>query len=104
MFGATLREIDRRAGLWIVPGERMKAGREHRAPLSDRAVTILDEMEKARPESDKAGASFVFPGQDAGRLLSVLAMRMLMRRMARGDRTAHGFRSTFCGWAEETTA
>ena len=104
VFGATWREIDRKAGLWIVPGERMKAGREHRSPLSDRAVAILDEMEKARPKSDKAGAAFVFPGQKTGRPLSALAMLMLMRRMGRGDLTAHGFRSTFRDWAEETTA
>ena len=104
VFGATWREIDRKAGLWIIQGDRMKAGREHRAPLSDRAVAILDEMEKARPRDDKPGAAFVFPGQKEGRPLSALAMLMLMRRMGRGDLTAHGFRSTFTDWAEETTA
>jgi integrase len=103
VFGARWREINRRDRLWIIPAERMKAGKEHRVPLSDRALAILDEMEPARPRDDRDGDAFVFPGQKTGRPLSALAMIMLLRRMGRSDLTPHGFRSTFRTWAEECT-
>jgi integrase len=78
----------------------MKAGREHRIPLSEDALAVLREAAKLR-DSEDAGA-FVFPGAKAGTALSNMAMLALLRRMNRGDLTTHGFRSTFRDWAGET--
>lgn len=98
-FGATWREIDLKAAVWVIPAERMKAGREHRVPLTPRAVEILTELAGLKAGRD----AFVFPGRKEGRPLSVMAMDMLMRRM-KVDFTVHGFRSSFRDWAgEETT-
>jgi integrase len=77
----------------------MKAHREHRVPLSPRAVAVLSEMQAAR-HGDNSDA-FVFPGRKAGTALSNMAFLMLLRRMGRGDLTAHGFRSSFRDWAAE---
>ena len=71
----------------------MKAGREHRVPLSLRSVTILRRLEKL-----KAGV-FVFPGQARNKPLSKMAMEMVLRRMKVKDATVHGFRSSFRDWA-----
>jgi integrase len=98
-------EIDTGQKLWTVPPDRMKAGREHRVPLSTKAVAILEEMKPlgqirdGRNEAD----GFVFPGGKPGRPLSNMAFLMLLRRMKREDLTAHGFRSTFRDWAAERT-
>jgi integrase len=97
VIGATWAEIDFDARLWTIPGLRMKAGKEHRVPLSDAAVAILEER-AARRQSD-----FVFPGERAGRPLSNMSLLMLLRRMGRGDLTTHGFRSTFSDWSAEQT-
>jgi integrase len=97
VLGAKWSEIDFKARLWTVPGSRMKSGREHRVPLSDGAVAVLEGM-KAIREGD-----FVFPGGRARRPLSNMAFLMLLRRMGRGDLTAHGFRSTFSDWCSERT-
>ena len=75
----------------------MKAGKEHRVPLSTPALAILEQMAAMRD------GEFVFPGGKAGRPLSNMALLMLLRRMGRGDLTAHGFRSTFRDWAGDTT-
>src|SRR5262249_59098032 len=74
-------------------------GREHRVPLSFRALAILEKMQAHRHGDD----GFVFPGGKAGRPLSNMAFLMLLRRMERGDLTAHGFRATFKTWASERT-
>ena len=71
----------------------MKAGREHRAPLSPRAVAVLRQLEKL-----KAG-DFVFAGQARNRPLPNMAMEMILRRMKIEDATVHGFRSSFREWA-----
>jgi integrase len=97
VIGATWSEIDLKGRLWTIPGERMKAGREHRVPLTDRALAIVEEVLELR-EGD-----FVFPGGRAGRPLSGMAFLMLLRRMGRGELTAHGFRSTFADWHAERT-
>ena len=76
----------------------MKAHREHRVPLSDRAMTILHQMQEL------PGSEFIFPGGKAKRPLSGMAFLMLLRRMKRDDLTAHGFRSTFRDWAAERTS
>jgi integrase len=101
-LGARWCEIDLAEKLWTVPGERMKAGREHRVPLSVPAMAVLREMAKLRPASDAKGEAFVFPGAIKGRPLSQMAMLVLLRRMERTDITPHGFRSTFRDWASES--
>jgi integrase len=86
-------EIDFDKQVWTVPANRMKAGREHRVPLSPRAVAILRQLEEL-----KAG-EFVFPGQARNKPLSSMAIEMMLRRMNIQDATVHGFRSSFRDWA-----
>ena len=93
---ARWQEIDLDAKIWTIPPARMKAAREHRVPLSDRALAILAEMQQA-----KAG-EFVFPGQRPGRPLSNMALEMLLRR-AQSEFTTHGFRSSFRDWCGNET-
>jgi len=97
VIGATWNEIDMQAKVWTVPAARIKAGKEHRVPLSPRALEILDEMRLFGTDG------YVFPGQRRGRPLSNMAFLMLLKRMGRPDLTAHGFRSTFRTWASEAT-
>ena len=97
VVGASWGEIDRQAKVWTIPAKRMKAGREHRVPLSDRALAILGEAEKARR------GKFIFPGQRGDQPLSDMALTMLLRRMNVTDATVHGFRSSFRDWAGEAT-
>lgn len=99
--GACCSEIDLQEKVWTVPGDRMKAGREHRVPLSTGALVVLAEAAKLR--TDRASDAPVFPGAKAGKPLSNMALLMLLRRMQRGDLTAHGFRSTFRDWCGEAT-
>jgi integrase len=79
----------------------MKAGREHRVPLSTAALDVLRHMLPLRPDG-KGG--FIFPGGVQGRPLAHTAMQLLLERMERTDLTVHGFRSTFRDWAEEATS
>jgi integrase len=97
VIGAKWDEIDLGERLWTVPAERMKAGKEHRVPLSDAALAILNDLRKVQQDN------FVFPGGKAGRPISNMAMLMLLRRMGRDDLTAHGFRSSFRDWSAERT-
>ncbi len=101
VLGARWSEIDLRSALWTVPASRIKAGREHRVPLSTAAVKILRDMAKLR-ESDE-GDEFVFPGRGHGTPLSNMALTAVLRRMGRDDITVHGFRSTFRDWCAEKT-
>lgn len=101
VLGATWGEIDLEAQVWTVPGKRMKAGREHRVPLSPACIAILEHVSPLRPEGDD-GSAFLFPGQRPGRPLSGMAMEMLLRRQKK-EITVHGFRSTFRDWAGEET-
>ena len=94
--GARWTEIDLDRAVWTVPASRMKAKREHRVPLSSAAVAILRHVEPLRDE-----AGLVFPGQDKRRPLSDMTLTAVLRRMGRGDLTAHGFRSTFRDWCAE---
>jgi integrase len=89
-------EIDLEAKLWTVPGGRMKSGRTHIVPLSDRAVEILEDLPRIE------GCDFVFPGAKNGQPLSNMAMLELLRGMRPGL-TVHGFRSTFRDWAGDRT-
>jgi integrase len=97
VVGATWDELDIDEAIWTVDGNRMKAGKEHRVPLSDAAVSILRKMEEGR------FSSYVFPGQREGRPLTTDSFLRLMERMDYPDLTAHGFRSTFRDWAAEET-
>ena len=100
VIGARWSEIDLHAKVWTVPAGRMKAGKEHRVPLSDRALAILA-ASKPRNGAAEIGQQFVFAGGKPGLSLSNMAFLMLLRRMGRGDLTAHGFRSTFRDWCAE---
>ena len=95
--GARWDEIDLRRAIWTVPGSRIKAGREHRVPLSKSAIALLKRMQKVRV------SEFVFAGGKKGKPLSNMALLVLLKRMDRDDITAHGFRSTFRDWAAEKT-
>jgi integrase len=95
VLGARWEEF--KDGVWTVPAERMKAGKEHRVPLSKPALAIVERMAEIRD------GDFVFPGDNPGRPLSNMSMLMLLRRMNRGDLTVHGFRSTFRDWAGDCT-
>ncbi len=97
VLGLTAAEVDIDAATWIVPGARMKAGREHRVPLSIEALDVL----RAAGLGTSSGA--VFAGAKVGKPLSNMALLMVLRRMKRGDLTSHGFRSTFRDWAAEAT-
>jgi integrase len=99
VIGARWDEFGLDEKLWTVPGVRMKAGKEHRVPLSARALAIIDEMKAARVNDHE----FVFPGGRPGKPLSNMAMLKVLQRMDRGDLTAHGFRSSFRDWAAERT-
>ena len=99
--GARWAEVDRQAKLWVIPAARMKAGKEHRVPLSDAALSLLD----ALPKID--AGDLVFPASRTGldgvaKPLSDMALTAVMRRMGL-DAVPHGFRSTFRDWCSERT-
>lgn len=96
VIGAKPGEFDPKKALWTVPAERMKAHKEHRVPLSPRAVTIVREMLEHKGE-------YVFPGGKEKQPLSNMAMLALLERMERDDLTVHGFRSSFRDWTAEQT-
>jgi integrase len=100
--GARWSEMDLNAAVWTVPAARMKAGREHRVPLSEPALTVLQTVGPLRLDSEDADAALVFPGLKRGVPLSDMSLTAVLRRMGRGDVTAHGFRSSFRDWAAET--
>jgi integrase len=97
VLGATWAEIDLEKAVWTIPAGRMKAGREHRIPLSKPAIEILNNFSPGNPEAP------IFPGAKKGKGLSNMAFLTLLRRMKREDITPHGFRSTFRDWAAEQT-
>jgi integrase len=94
---ATWQEINFEESLWILPPIRMKAGVEHRVPLSHRAIEILKEL-KATSQNQ-----YVFPNQTSGKPLSDMAILQLARRTGYNV-TVHGFRSAFRDWASEKTS
>ena len=94
--GAKWQEIDLKNAVWTIPANRMKAEKEHRVPLSDAALKLLNDL----PRGDASDC--VFPNTK-GSALSDAAMTVMLRRMGHTI-TAHGFRSTFRDWAGETTA
>jgi integrase len=106
VLGSSWHEVDFNGGIWTVPASRMKAGREHRVPLSSAALALLQRL---RPlalmrNGEPDPAAPVFPGLRRALPMSNMTMLMLLRRMKRDDLTAHGFRLTFSDWAAERTA
>lgn len=97
VLGAQAGEFDFKTRLWKVPRERMKAGREHRVPLSKQALAI------AKAAVDDAETSFLFPGMKPDRPLSNMAMSKVLKRLDM-DATVHGFRSSFRDWVAEMTS
>lgn len=92
--GARLGEVDREAKIWVIPAERMKAGKEHRVPLSDQALALLP---KGGP------GDLLFPGARKGKPLSDMALIQIMRKLKGEGATVHGLRSSFRDWAAEKT-
>jgi integrase len=97
VFGATWSEIDLDKAIWVIPGERMKAGQQHVVPLSDRTLEILKALPRERDNSH------VFIGLKHGGKLHSSAMLGMLKRMDRNV-TAHGFRATFRTWCAERTS
>ncbi|MGJ7570933.1 tyrosine-type recombinase/integrase [Variovorax sp. RB2P76] len=95
--GATWSELDMDAGVWTIPAGRMKAGREHRVPLSKTAVKLLEKQPKG------ASAGLVFPGTKDSKTLSDMSLTAVLRRME-VDAVPHGFRSTFRDWVGDCTS
>ncbi|MSQ87465.1 MAG: site-specific integrase [Alphaproteobacteria bacterium] len=96
VLGARWDEIDEDKALWVIPANRIKAGKEHRIPLSAPALAIIKQLAKSK-ESE-----FVFRGKK-GKTLTINVMMDVLKRMERNDITVHGFRSTFRDWAAEST-
>ena len=94
VLGMRWEEIDFEARLWTCPAERMKSGEEHRVPLTDEMLAIIEPLKAMQSE-------YVFEGQKRHKPLSNMAMLMLLRRMKVEGVTVHGFRSTFRDWASE---
>jgi integrase len=93
---ATWNEIDLNTRTWTIPAHRMKGNREHRVPLSEDALRVVEQMHDSRLNE------FVFPGPKPNKSLSDMVLLMTLRRL--GYRiTTHGFRSTFRTWAAEQT-
>jgi len=97
VLGASWDEFDLDQKTWTIPAERMKAGKEHRVPLSVSALAILEKQKKLN------SSNIVFCGPLGGRL-SDMALLMMLRRMKRQNITSHGFRSTFSTWAADRTS
>jgi len=96
--GAVWNEINLRERTWAIPAARMKAKKDHKVPLSDRAVEILQQLPR------QEGNPHIFAGTNKGGTLNDLSLRRLLKALGRnGDITIHGFRSTFSDWAHERT-
>jgi integrase len=104
---ASWDEIDLEKMLWTIPPNRIKAGREHRIPLSKGALDILKKIRKEQDAAQKvkngAPCKWVFTSTRRYMPLSNMAMLALLRRMERTDITVHGFRSSFRDWCAEQT-
>jgi integrase len=90
-------EVDLERGVWVIPAERMKAGREHKVPLSKPALRLLEALPRL------AETPLIFPGMHNGPM-SDMTLGAVLKRMDLGQFTVHGFRSTFRDWAAESTS
>jgi integrase len=98
-LGATWDEFDIEARLWVIPAERMKMRKEHRVPLSEAAVAILEALRGTR----KHPTGLVFHGADRAKRISDASLRKLMRKFGTEGVTTHGWRSTFRDWVATKT-
>jgi integrase len=94
--GAAWEEVDLDAKLWTIPASRMKAGKEHRVPLSTSAIALLAAI--------TCRDGLVFPGRSNAAALSDMSLTAVHRRMGRSDITVHGFRSSFRDWCAEAVS
>ncbi|MCK8787815.1 integrase arm-type DNA-binding domain-containing protein [Roseomonas sp. NAR14] len=100
--GMVWGEVNTERALWVVPPGRMKAGKEHRVPLSASALKVLMKMQPLR---DRQRGDLVFPSPiRLGAKLSDQTLTALLMRMERSGLTVHGFRSSFRDWAAEATS
>ena len=116
VFGALWKEIDFKNKIWIIPKERMKADKEHRVPLSQVAIRLLEKLyQETHPQPDE----FIFPTPRSGEMLSDMSLTALIKRMheqkfkedgigyidpkQKRVITTHGFRSTFRDWSADKT-
>jgi integrase len=97
-IGAKWPEVDFATKIWTVPASRMKAGKEHRVPLSDAAIAVLTHVYETRT------GDYIFHDDGSNGPLSNMGMLMLLRRMSRSNLTTHGFRSSFRVWCAECTS
>ena len=97
VLGMTSDEVDLKQRVWVVPADRMKAGKVHRVPLCDRAFEIVNYV------GGPASSGYLFPGMHAGRPLSQMAFIAVMKRKGVRGATPHGFRSSFRDWCGEKT-
>jgi integrase len=93
--GAVWPEFDFEAKIWTIPAIRMKSGKEHRVPLSDPAIELLETMKK------QSVNQLVFPGVRDGKQLSDAALGKALVTAGGGSFTVHGMRSTFRDWATD---
>ena len=93
-------EVDLDEGIWTIPAIRMKMGIEHRVPLSNQAIALLERQGQG---TNRDPNSYVFPGHKPGMPLSQMAMTMMLRRMKLGHFTVHGMRSAFRDYMGEMT-
>lgn len=100
---ARWREFNLEHAVWTIPGERMKAGVEHRVPLSDPVLQILRNLKSEIPPEHWDPDAFVFRGPSEEKPMSDAGMRAVLHRMGLTDITVHGFRSTFRDWGAECT-
>jgi integrase len=100
--GAVWGEIDLAAHVWSIPAARMKAGRDHRVPLTGRALDVLAKVAALRPRA-QSPADIVFPGLRRAPM-SDMTLAAVLKRMAIDNATVHGFRSTFRDWASVNTS
>ena len=96
VLNANWQEIDEPSQIWTIPAERMKAGREHRVPLSNTAMSLLSDLK------NRQRADLIFPGQKRNQPLSNMTMLKVLQRLEHAY-TPHGFRSTFRTWISEKT-
>ena len=97
VYGATWSEIDHENRVLVIPARRMKAAREHRIPLCERAFEIVGHLAAATI------SEFIFPGRKSGKPLSHVAMAKVLERMQVEGATVHGFRCAFRDWAGNET-
>jgi len=96
--GARWSEVDLAEKVWLIPAERMKAGKEHRVPLSDAALDVLGRVRPFKSEL----SDLIFPGQKVRKSLSDMTLLKVLEMMD-VPVTVHSFRSTFRDWCAEET-